>query len=319
MYNILISGAGQLGSRYLQGLSKCRNHLRIHVQDIASDSLLQAEQRWQEVGGLSSDHKVSFHTDIKQCPQQLSLAIIATTARCRPEVVGNIAQQCKVRNWILEKVLAQNTQGLEEIQLHVGRESLAWVNTSRRIHPWYRVIKEKLQSQKTPLHFEVTGVQWGLACNSVHFLDLMVWLSGESLVTISTDQLDDDWYNSKRAGNWEIFGTLTATFSDGSTANLTASNGDAPTCLIELTEGNDTWRIDEANGTAVHTGGAEISWQPPYQSETTTALVDEILDTGSCPLPTLFESVAIHRPFIAAMLGHWQRNRDSATTLIPIT
>ena len=188
--NILISGAGQLGSRYLQGLSQCRNPLRIHVQDIASKSLKQAEQRWQEVGGVSTHHKVSFHSEINQCPQQLDLAIIATTANSRPEVVQEIAQHSKVRHWILEKILAQNTQGLEEIQLHVGSDSLAWVNTPRRIVPWHQVIKEQLHLQ-APLHLTDNGGPWGLACNAVHLLDLMAWWSGESLVAVCTDQLND--------------------------------------------------------------------------------------------------------------------------------
>jgi predicted dehydrogenase len=316
--SILVSGAGQLGSRYLQGLNQCRDRLNIYVQDISAESLLQAEQRWQEVGGLSTDHQILFHTDIKQCPKQLDLAIIATTAYNRSEVVLKIAQHSKVRFWILEKVLAQNTQGLTEIQLHVGSSSLAWVNTRRRIVLWHQMIKEKLHLQ-TPLHLTVTGGPWGLACNAVHFLDLMAWWSGESLVAVCTDQLDDSWFKAKRAGTWEIYGTLKATFSGGTTAKLTSSSSHAPAHFIEITGGNGSWRIDEESGTAVCTDGTEILGRIPYQSEMTATLVDEILKTGNCRLPTLYESVAIHRPFIDAMLGHWRCYGDPAATFVPIT
>ena len=45
---ILIAGAGQLGSRYLQGLANCQNTLDIYVQDISKQSLQIAKQRWEE-------------------------------------------------------------------------------------------------------------------------------------------------------------------------------------------------------------------------------------------------------------------------------
>ena len=46
---ILIAGAGQLGSRYLQGLANCRNTLDIYVQDISKHSLQIVKQRWEQV------------------------------------------------------------------------------------------------------------------------------------------------------------------------------------------------------------------------------------------------------------------------------
>lgn len=314
---VSIIGAGQLGSRYLQGLSKCQNHLRIYVQDISSESLLQAERRWKEVDGPSTHHEVSFHAKIKQYLQQLDLAIISTAAHNRPEVVRELTRHSAVHYWIIEKVLAQSPQGLEEIRIHVG-DALAWVNTPRRTVPWHQRIKTQLQLN-SPLHLTVAGGPWGLACNAVHFLDLMAWWSGESLVTVGSDQLEDCWTKAKRAGYWEIYGTLTATFSGGSTAKLISGASGDPTYLIQLTDGNGTWRIDEGKGAAVCTDGTEIPGRLAFQSEMTAALVDGILDTGDCKLPTLDASIAIHRVFIDAMLEHWRRHNDPAATFIPIT
>jgi hypothetical protein len=315
---ILISGAGQLGSRYLQGLTKCRMPLRIYVQDIHMVSLLQAERRWQEVYGPSSQHVALFSSVIDTSPERLDLAIVATTAHCRPQVVQEIAQNSVVRYWILEKVLAQSVHGMEEIQSHVGGDSLAWVNTPRRSIPWHQRIKEKLDL-RSPLHLTVTGGSWGLACNAMHFLDLLAWWSGESLIELRTNQLEDGWFPAKRAGNWEIFGTLTAVFSGGSTALLAACNGEDSTYLMELTDHRGTWRINEAEGTATHTGGSEIPGCLPYQSEMTTPLVERILVTGTCDLPNLDTSVAIHQVFISAMLRHWQAHKDPKASIVPIT
>lgn len=315
---VSIIGAGQLGSRYLQGLSKCNLPLHINVQDISSESLLQAEQRWQEVGGPSTHHEVLFHTDIEQCPQQLDLVIIATAAYKRPEIVREIAQHSRPRYWLIEKVLAQNTQGLLDIQKYVGGKSLAWVNTPRRIVPWHQRIKTQLQSN-SPLHLTVIGGPWGLACNAVHFLDLMAWWSGESLVSVNTEQLENRWINAKRPGYWEIFGTLSAIFSGGSTVKLISRANGEPTYSIELNDRNGTWQIDEGKGAAEYSDGTEILGRLTYQSEITDDLVYDILNSGDCKLPTLNESIAIHRVFIDAMLGHWQRHSDPAATFVPIT
>jgi hypothetical protein len=317
-HTVLISGAGQLGSRYLQGLSKCKTPLCINVQDISTEALRQAEWRWQEVGGPLTNHEVLFHTEIRKCSQHYDLAIIATTAHSRPEVVKGVAQHSKVCYWLLEKVLAQNTLGLDEIQFYVGSKSLAWVGNPRRIVPWHRLIKEHLKLG-SPLHLTVSGGPWGLACNAVHFLDLLAWWSGESLESVCTDQLEDRWFQSKRSGYWEIHGTLRATFSGGSTAKLISRHSGDPTNLIELTEGKSSWRIDEVKGTAICSSGLEIPGLLPYQSEITAEIVDEILSSGNCQLPTLATSLTIHRIFIDSMLGHWQQHNDPSALFVPIT
>jgi predicted dehydrogenase len=313
---VLISGAGQLGSRYLQGLSKCRIPLRIYVQDVSQKSLEQAEQRWKEVNGFETQHVVSFHSKIEQCPQHLDIAIIATTAHCRPQIVKDIADHSKVGHWILEKVLAQSSRGLDEIALQVTG-SLAWVNTMRRAILWHQSIKAQLKPL-APLHMNVTGGAWGLACNAVHFLDLLAWWSGESILEITTDQLENFWFEAKREGNWEVFGTLEARYSGGSTVKMVAGEGE-PVYVIHLQDGSWSWRIDEGKGLANRSDGFEISGRLPFQSEMTSSLIDQLLEVGRCQLPSLETSVEIHRIFLDAMLAHWRCNVDSSATFVPIT
>ena len=316
---VLISGAGQLGSRYLQGLSKCRDLLHIYVQDVSLESLLQAQQRWNEIGGPLTQHEVVFSTDMKHCSKQVDLAIVATTAHNRPEVVKEIALNFDVRYWLLEKVLAQSPQGLGEIQLHVGSKSLAWVNHPRRISLWHQKIHEQLNVQ-APLHMSLAGGPWGVACNTVHYLDLLAWLSGEMLVGVCTDQLDGNWFTAKRVGNWEICGAITATFSGGSTINLQSTRYGSPMlAAYTIRTGFSSWFIDEESGVALGSDGSEIIGRLPLQSEVTGSLVETILHTGSCQLPMLGTATAMHTVFINAMLSHWRQHCDPAATFIPIT
>jgi hypothetical protein len=317
-YSVLLVGAGQLGSRYLQGLSLCKNLLDIAVLDISLKSLQQAELRWREVGGLTSKHEIFFYTELTKCPQQIEIAIIATTADSRPEIVTSVAKHIVVRYWLLEKVLAQNSQGLDQILSQISNSSIAWVNTPRRMLPWHNLIKQHLKMQ-SPMHLTVTGNIWNLASNSLHFLDMLAWWSKESLVSVNTDQLDANWIKGKREMTWEICGTLTAEFSGGSSAKLISRSTGTLTYFIELIDASGSWNINEVEGTALYSNGIMMNGRLPYQSEMTTTLVDEILDSGNCQLPTLEESIAIHRVLVKAFLRHWQCHVDPTATLVPIT
>ena len=315
--SVLISGAGQLGSRYLQGLAKCCVPLRIYVQDIYEASVGRAEQRWNEVLGADARHAVSFHTSLESLPRQLDVAIVTTTADVRPRVVGEIAGRAAARFWVLEKVLAQSESGLDEIRSCVVASSGAWVNTARRMMPWHRQIKSGL-GLKHPLTLKVEGGSWGLACNAVHFLDLFAWWTGETLQEVSTEDLGQRWFESKRKGNWEVAGTLKARFSGESLAYLSARE-DGNSVSLEVGDGRLSWSINETEGTARRSDGIAISGRMAYQSEMSAGLVESIIERGCCDLPTLEESTTLHRVFIRSMLEHWKRTGSPGATLVPIT
>lgn len=316
-HTVLVSGAGQLGSRYLQGLAKCRLPLRILVQDSSPDSLARARLRWNEVLDPQVVHEVSYHSSIETLPLQIDVAIVATTADSRPQVVGHIAAHAGVRFWVLEKVLAQSQSGLDEIVTHAGAGSNAWVNTPRRAMPWHREIKARLGLGR-PMTLTVQGGAWGLACNAVHFLDLLAWWSGETLQAVTTDRLAPRWFESKRRGVWEIAGTLEARFSGGSYVSLSASECVEPV-HFEIADGRQTWLINESDGLAVRSDGLAIPGRLAYQSEMTAPLVESLLDGRGCDLPKLEESVTLHRVFIDSMLEHWRRATDASATAVPIT
>lgn len=314
---ILITGAGRLGSRYLQGLVKCRIPLRIYVQNSGQDSLSRAEQHWKEAFGPESHHDVSFHVSFESLPRQLDVAIVSTTADIRPQAVNKITNHAAVRYWVLEKVLAQSESGLDEIMAHIGDGPSAWVNTSRRMTPWHKQIKMQL-GLNCPLILKVEGGLWGMACNAVHFLDLVAWWTGETLQDVNTERLNPHWFKSKRPGNWEVSGIMESRFSGGSHVLLTSRAGSGPTSL-EVGDGRLLWLIKENEGLARRSDGVEIFGHMTQQSEMSSTLVESILESGCCDLTTLEESVGLHRVFIRSMLEHWKRADNYNAVFVPIT
>jgi hypothetical protein len=314
---ILISGAGQLGTRYLQGLARSGRSLEIHVQDIREESLSRAVQAWNDVRCTAPSSHASFHGSLESVPRKLDIAIVATTADVRPTAAGLIARHAIVRYWILEKVLAQNEWGLDELQSHARNAAEAWVNTPRRIMPWHQSIRSYLTPGR-PVNLEVRGAQWGLACNAIHFLDLVAWWTGETLQEVSTGRLCTPWVESKRQGFMEVSGTLEARFSGGSRAALTADETGMPVTLA-LDDGRHEWQISEAAGLAKRSDGLQIPGSLPYQSALTGPLVESILERGWCDLPTLQESAQLHRVFVRAMHLHWQHAGHPSSSAVPIT
>jgi hypothetical protein len=313
---ILVSGAGQLGTRYLQGIAKYRRPLRLYVHDVLEQSLVRAEERWKEARCPEFSQVISFHRSLESLPPHLDLAIVTTTADVRPRVTGQIASHAAVRYWVLEKILAQNESGIAELESHTRNATNAWVNTPRRMMRWHQEIKLKLPPRQ-PLVLEITGGQWGLACNAIHFLDLLAWWTGERLEYVSTEHLGPQWFASKRPGFLEVSGTLEARFSGGSRALLSAEENGGPVSMA-LAERNASWVIDEATGLARRSDGTEIPGRIPYQSEMTAHLVESILERGRSDLPTFEDSAGIHRVFLRSMHRHWQRAHPAATA-VPIT
>lgn len=318
---VVIVGLGQLGSRYLQGLMRSSRNLRIYLVDTNPKSLAVARDRASEITGETIYNKIiTCHFDVSDCPNVVDLAIVSTTSYNRVNLIDALKSHFFSKYWLVEKVLVQSPRELDDLLSLMIKDANVWVNTPRRTIPWHIKIREHL-TKSGPLNLKVSGKNWGLACNSVHFLDMLAWFSGESLAQIRTDGMADKWFEAKRSGNWEILGVLTARFSAGSTATLNVEEGDVTdlSYQFELQDGEFTWHIDEESGVALRSDGLSIPGRLPFQSEVTHHLVDQIFSTGRCELPALSASAEIHRVFLDAMLRHWRKTVDAAATRVPIT
>lgn len=314
--NVLIVGAGQLGSRYLQGLVNCTLNLNIYVYDVSDNSLKVSKERWEEVS-KGSKHKVSFIKDFNEAPKIVDVCIVSTTANVRLEVMKSIVAVLKVKYWILEKVLGQSENTLNEILSIAQKSKGAWVNTPRRMLSWYKEIKKNL-NLSSPLKVKVYGGAWGLACNSIHFIDYICSLRDEKIQSIDNSKLNTVWIESKRPGNWEAMGEINVLLSKGSAMSLNAQPGEVY-FEIEIDDGKNKLLIKEEQGEALRSDGLMINGRIPYQSEMSGQLVQDLLIKGSVELPTAQESVEQHKVFINSLKNHWDKSGEFKSDLLPIT
>ena len=313
-YNIVLVGAGQLGSRYLQGLSKFSEALSIFVIDVNQSSLDNAKLRWQEALIEPSFHSIKFQDSMENLPEKTDIAIISTSSNVRELVVKNLQAVTSVTNWILEKVLTQKITALNSLDFLLGQT--AWVNTYFRTLPWFKEIKNN--TSKSPIHVEVTGGNWGIACNTIHFIDFIHWWTGENILSFDHSGLENKWQKAKRIGFWEINGCLAVNFSNGSTATLKSDDSNAP-FLIKIKSDKEEWEIDWDNGIAKRNDDFILKGKVLYQSEMTSNLLESILYNNICELPTISVSVKQHKPFLESLLSHWNKVHKSHIEGLPIT
>lgn len=304
-----------MGSRYLQGLAAREETLDIWVFDVSVESLKRAEIRWNEVQNCS-EHTVSFVTKLGDLPQTLQLAIVATTADVRAELVERINTISNVRYWILEKVLGQNAEDLHRIERATSIESEAWVNTPRLQWELYKTLRSKYpQEQSIRVNIENLS---GMACNGIHFVDFVCRWSGTKLIEVDVQGLNSKWHQSKRAGFYEVDGRLEMRFKDGSSLKLTDQPGNTP-AAVTLEINGQVWKIDEAKGMASTSDGQIVTGKTELQSQLTSPTVGAILYDLPCGLPTLAQSIEQHEIYLDALISHWNTHMPKKLDRLPIT
>jgi hypothetical protein len=240
-------------------------------------------------------------------------------SRCQTLNHQRNSKKTIVNFWVLEKILSQDKEGLGIILRETKNASGVWVNHVRRMIPWHKQICKTIGSGKK-LEVKVIGTNLGLACNSLHFIDYLAYITKEMPIKIETSLLGKNWVKSKRESFWEVFGTLQIYFSGGTELSLVSSLYDLNNSFfIRDTTSGITWNINEYKGIAISSDGNRIKGKKKLQSEITKTLVESILDTGKCELPILEESCEIHELFLEKILEHWRFYKDPKALSIPIT
>jgi predicted dehydrogenase len=321
--NLILIGAGQLGSRHLQGLLKLKGKNTIYVIDPSLDSLDIAKKRANE---FVHQHIIHFKDNWKDLPDFFDLAIIATNANVREKVVMQLLCGYQIKNLILEKVLFQEIETFEKIATLLEKKNVrTWVNHARRSYKSYCNIKKQLNSE-IPKVYQITGGNWGLGCNGLHFIDLILYLSGSKISTLDSEWIDKQIIENKRKGFIEFTGTIKGQLENGSSFFITSLKNESSAITITIFDSTSRYIIQEGGTPQTLILKGENNFQPEsfpfiveFQSNLTTQLVEDILLTGECNLPSFAEACEAHKPFIKCLLNNYKTITGIETKILPIT
>ena len=324
MKNIVVIGAGQLGSRHLQALALCTFPVTLHVVDPNKESLETAKERFEEIKPNKNIREVKYYLSLDSLDSEIDFCVIATGANARLTVLQALAERVKVKYLLLEKVLFQTIADYHHARKILEKHEItAWVNCPRRMYSIYQELKMLLDFDST-ISCSVAGGEWGLGCNAIHFLDLMTFLTDSIVTRIDNSEIDKILHESKRLGFVEFTGCLRALFENSSELELvsTFKSEDPLKVLIET----DTFEVVvlESEGKATvenkMTGNVkDMTFELPYQSSLTNLIAEDILFKQECQLTTFDESVKLHMPLIESLLAHVNQVTGESDNLLKIT
>lgn len=320
---ISVIGAGQLGSRHLQALHAIRTPLDIRVTDPSPQSLDTAKARYESLGADQA-HQLRFAQTIDPTTDPIDVAIVATSADARRSAIEGLLKTHPVKYFILEKYLFNHRQDYQHIaDLLSAHRSVAWINCSMRTQTIYQTIGAELQGQA--VDYSVTGSQYGLITNAIHFLDYLAYLTGQDEFSVDTSGLDPKYIPSKRKGFLELNGRLVIHGQQHSHGTFSCyPDGQAPIMMSFTTPAARYVTRDAEQKAYLATAARGWTWSEidalvPFQSAMTTAVIEQLLADGTCRLAPYALSMKLHLTLLDALQQFMHQNTNYHADAYPFT
>jgi hypothetical protein len=181
-------------------------------------------------------------------------------------------------------------------------------------------------NQGLPIKMEVTGSNWGLACNVIHLLDLFQFMNEHNVYNFTTEGIDKEIIASKRQGFIELSGTIAT--EPNAHYSFSASSFLEPGHPIEIkiTAGDHFFHINETAGTVHYTAPERedgtaiptVAYEMFPLSKSAYLFVNDLLQKGQCELTGYFVSAQLHRCLLQAF-GQFLDKKIDLSKGIPIT
>lgn len=320
MKNIYIIGVGQLGYRHAESFLNYSGDelVNITLVDKCKDRVITVKDEFNKrdkLGNVNFFASTHLPTD-----ESISLAILSTNADVRFNLTSSLVKNNNVENIILEKIVFQDPNEYYEINdLFTQHHVSAWVNTPMRAYPFYKKLRSILEGR---VEVKVNGSGWGLACNSIHFVDLLSYLSGACVSDLDFSE-DMVAINSKREGYLEFTGGILVKYNEKFKLYLNCEQGDFNR-TITISSKNVELKLDERNNKAevnwLETSKSE-EWQLnfPYQSQLTSDIFSSILSGDDEHLPKYSDVYEMHSKYIMGFCGLGKANNKLNSKKINIT
>lgn len=325
MISVVVVGAGGIGSRHLQALRLLSTPTSIEILDLAP-----ARSHAALASALAVPAAAEQQMRVRETKEELSgsfdVAILATTAGTRLEALKDLLVHASVDHVIFEKFLFGLDESYETARaLLQATDTRGWVNTPRRLWPSYRGLKKRFASDAGVTCRVTTSPRLAIGTSAIHFLDALAFVTGRHTFELSGSRLHLDERPGRRPGYTDFVGTLTGHSDDGDEFEYVAHpRGTAP-ILVELSSSSRRYLISEAQSRACYAGEdtawawQSVDFESVYQSRLTQLVVEDLLRTGTCGLPTYHESGVLHRQMLSAFLDGYRRVTGQDVDACPIT
>ena len=154
--------------------------------------------------------------------------------------------------------------------------------------------------------------------NSIHFIDIFMYLNEESDFTFNTEDLLPEVIDSKREGYVEILGNLLFLTPKSSKLSLSSTLNFEGIPRIEIKNGTLLIDYNENSGD-IKINGEILKFPIHYQSKLTGILVDSLINTGDCKLTAYATSATFHKNFLSKIGPFINKIKGWTSDSCPIT
>jgi len=313
--NLLIVGLGNIGSRHFEAALKSKYVKNIFLFDKNKNAIKQPN--------INNETVVNVLDNLDELPKTIDSLIIATSSHGREDLIYNLFNQIEFEFVIIEKVLFQSVKSYDEVSKFFERfNSKIYVNCPARMMHSYLSLRQQLKTENI-LEFRVTGGNWALASNSIHFLDTIDFLSKKkvSKFTIESELEYGEFFN-KREGYIEFYGKIFGSISEID-FSLECNHSNDP-YLIEIFTKNYNFLIEESENRITCLDKSnnivyERDFFIEYVSDTTTKVINSFY-VNEKDLLINFESSSVYqKELIRLFLRHLNKTSKEEIYVCPIT
>jgi hypothetical protein len=318
MKEITIVGCGNIGSRHLQAVSKIEDALEIHIVEPNDISKKIAQERLEQ---NTSNHEYIWHNDIKEMNQKSDITIIATSAINRVQIIKELLK-LDHKKFLIEKIVCQSIEEYKELIKELKKfNSIGWVNTPRRYFSSYKIIQNMI-SKNEPIEMKITGTNFGLGTNAIHFIDLFAWFVKDFKIKLDGSLLDDEILENKRGANYLEFLGIIQGISNKSHLKIESTKKDGVPVKIEIKNAKHQLIIDENKQEIqdlLNPDKKNLKFNNEFVSYTTKKIIEDILSLGDCNLPKIHEHEYIHNEIFSMFNQHIYKITGKKHSKCPIT
>jgi len=300
---VIIVGCGNIGSRLLQSVSN------VKVDGLTEIIALEpfraawdiARERFDQEN--KGGYALTLVDNAGDLPARASLIIFAMDARNRLSAMQDVLPRCQTPHILLEKILFTKWDEYQAARALIDQAGAkCWVNTSRNIWSGYQIFKDDLAGQSIT-DFTVSGSDWGLGCNAIHFLSAFEFISGDPITALSVAPGTAAILESKRAGYQELTGTLVGKSENGAVISVASLPEPGIPISVNVKTANSDWAVQEGKQRDNLLDDQEPK---PFDLLYTSQLHDmleKIIVKGESDLPDFENSTRLHGLLIKALNG----------------
>ena len=206
---ILIVGFGNMGCRHAQSLIQSNMHDEYFVIEPNKDFFRENLKKIN-----IPENKFTFFEDISSLPSNIDFAIIATNAFPRYQIMKELIEK-GIKYFLLEKIIFQSKFQFDDIiSLMEKKSCVAYGNFVNRYYPNYIELKKRL-TDSVPLSMVVSGGDFGLGCNGLHYIDLFEYFTGKKAFVIKQNLNENPQVNKRGSKYKELFGQIVFSTNTG--------------------------------------------------------------------------------------------------------